>query len=201
MIHKSVGVGQVSAYVRRLFIDYQNKTPFLIYHNLLHTETVVARASEIAAVYSITETEWLILITAAWFHDCGHLFGPAPGHELRGVLKMKEFMDSFDLSEEIIEGIASCILATEMPGKPGSLLEEVLCDADLYHLGNNQFYVTDLLVKREYELRNNLLVANWDKKSLDLLMSHHFYTGYCRELLHDGKMENIKMVRARVSVE
>ena len=60
-------------FVSRLFQQYQ--TPIHVYHNLYHTKTVALRANEIALNYSLTEKEFFIVASAAWFHDVGHLFG------------------------------------------------------------------------------------------------------------------------------
>ncbi len=56
------------------------KDPSLIFHNLKHTQTVVDRTKEIAGHYHVSEKEMLILYTAAWFHDTGHLFTAPAKH-------------------------------------------------------------------------------------------------------------------------
>ncbi len=199
MIEKPVEVDQISSYVIDLFNTYQNLSPFLVYHNILHTQKVVARTTEIASYYLLNEMQMFTVVSAAWFHDCGHLFGPAMGHEQLSAIKMKEYLVTINISDRIIEGIESCILATGLPSNPKSLLEEMLCDADLYHLGTNEFQITDLLVKWEYELRNNIQASNWTEQSLSFLRSHRFYTKYCRELLNEGKIKNLNLLQEKVN--
>ena len=48
----------------------------------------------------------------------------------------------------------ACILATKLPQMPDGLLQEMLCDADLYHLGTLDFFACDVLMKKETELTN-----------------------------------------------
>ncbi|HEY6976220.1 MAG TPA: HD domain-containing protein, partial [Chitinophagaceae bacterium] len=70
---------QTENYVTGLFGKVHN--PNLVYHNLNHTETVVQRTKEIAEHYHISERDMIILCTAAWFHDTGHLFTDNAHHE------------------------------------------------------------------------------------------------------------------------
>ena len=152
-----------------------------------------------ASFYSINGTELFVVLSAAWFHDCGHLFGSAIDHEQRGVLKMQEYMEHSEVEPQIIEEIRSCILATRLPGKPQGLLEKILCDADLYHFGTDDFFLSDLLVKKEYQLRNNFLPKNWDETTLALLENHKFHTDYCRNFLAEGKKKNIIKLRDKIN--
>ena len=199
MMDRQIGVDKISSYVINLFIRYEKQAPFLVYHNLMHTQTVVERVQEIASFYSLNESNMFIVLCAAWFHDCGHLFGPAKGHESRSVAIMREYMETTGASEGILQSIASCILATHLPGNPANLREEILCDADVYHFGTREFTFTDALVKREFELINNFTPANWDQISLSLLQNYQFHTQYCRELLNAGKIANIHLVQEKIN--
>jgi predicted metal-dependent HD superfamily phosphohydrolase len=195
MLHSEKLTNQIAVYVTGLFRRYQ--TPILQYHNLVHTKNVVARSNEIAASYSLNETELFIVVAAAWFHDCGHLFGPATGHEERSALIMRKYLEEKGVEENILYEIEQCILATKLPYDPKSLLAQIVCDADLYHLGTNEFFFTNELVKKEFQLRNNYLPLNWDESTLSLLTNHTYFTTYCRTLLEQGKQKNIEMMREK----
>ncbi|MEJ7823347.1 MAG: HD domain-containing protein [Chitinophagaceae bacterium] len=187
---------QVAMHVIALYKQYQ--TPFLLYHNLEHTEFVVSRTDEIAANYSLCETELFILSTAAWFHDTGQLFGMPEQHEERSVSIMQNFLETKIIEKEIIDTIKGCILATKLSQNPTSLLEEIICDADTYNLGTEDFFKTDRLLKKEFELRNNASPDNWDKQTLELLEKHKYFTSCCRAKLEKGKQKNIEKVRSVV---
>jgi hypothetical protein len=98
------------------------------------------------------------------------------------------------VTKNIIAKVESCICATKFPYKPKSLLEEIICDADSYNLGTEDFLITDESLKKELDLRN-IPTKNWEENTLDFLVTHRYFTPYCRELLNRGKEENIDLVR------
>ena len=165
------------------------------YHNLAHTRKVVARAREISEHYSLTDAQNLILYTAAWFHDIGHLFTTIDGHEIESVIRMYDFIKGLPISSDDAKQIENCILSTRVNQKPVTFLEEILCDADLYHLGTPEFAQTDNQVKEELEMRLGITMDNWKQKSLAFLLQHEFYTSYCREQLGKGKLHNIQSLK------
>lgn len=185
---------EVATHVTELFEKFQN--PFLLYHNLKHTQTVVTRTLEIAESYSINGANLFVLSAAAWFHDVGQLFGPAKQHEQRSVNKMKIFLEAKKLDEDLLIKIERCILATILPHNPQSLPEEIIGDADTYHLGTTDFPATDALLKKETELRNNIEINNWDECTLRFLEEHQYFTPYCQQKLNKRKQNNIALVRS-----
>lgn len=184
---------QVEAKVRDTYISSPCKFP---YHNLDHTVDVVQHTTEIAAYYLLSAPEMLIVRVAAWFHDIGHLTGEMDGHEARGVVIMKDCLKPMDISETLISSIAACIMATKYPSDPHTLYEQILCDADTFHFGTPRFKATDDLVKMEVELRKKKIFTDWHTKSIALLEEHHFFTQYCQHLLGEGKLENIRWLKA-----
>ena len=188
-------IEEISAEVIGLF--NQPRVNILKYHNVEHTKTVVKRTSEIAANYNLNDTELFILSAAAWFHDTGQLVGGTNLHEYRSVILMKRFLQPKGIEKEIIDKIEGCICATKLPQNPKSLLEEIICDADTYNLGTEAFIKTDELLKKEFELRN-MSIDNWEEKTLELLLSHNYFTPYCQVLLNKGREKNIDLLRYRV---
>ena len=166
----------------------------LVYHNLKHTEKVVENTAKIACTFSLSKSEMFILLAAAWFHDTGHLIGGQQLHEDRSVLIMKTLLEEQEVDKRLIDEIEKCICATKFPHKPKSLLEEIICDADTYNLGTEDFLITDDSLKKELQLRN-IPTKNWEENTLDFLTSHRYFTPYCQELLNRGKEENIDLVR------
>lgn len=186
----SAFINRVENYCRGIFAA--SVEPGLIYHNIRHTELVVKRVQEIAANSQLTETELFVLITAAWFHDTGHLKHKEKNHEMKSVAIMCEFFAAVDIPGNLLNQISGCILATQLPARPKTLLEMILCDADLYHLGTEEFFITNELVKKEIEKRCNTTVKNWNESSLRFLKSHKYFTSYCRQKLEPGKQNNIE---------
>ena len=186
-------VEKTGTYVKRLFNQYRAND--LKYHNLEHTKSVTKRTLEIAANYSLSETELFILSAAAWFHDTGHLVGGPELHEDRSVIIMQSFLALNEVTKDIIGKIEGCICATKIPQQPKSLLQEIVCDADTYKLGTKDFLTTNKLLKKECELRG-MPVDNWDEKTLEFLQSHKYFTSYCQALLNKGREENIDLARS-----
>lgn len=192
-------LSKVEQHVKGLF--EANHNPTLLYHNLEHTEKVVARCTEIAGQYALTPQEKFILLSAAWFHDTGHLFDAGCGHEAKSVGIMRKFFELHSIDNTITEQAAACILATAMPQKPTTLLEKIICDADVYNLGTEEFKQTDPLVKAEVEQTLKTRCPNWDRTTLQFLKKHHFFTDYCNRKLEEGKAKNINLVENRIAAK
>ena len=188
---------QVEQYVTDMF--EANKKPKLIFHSFEHTRNIVKRAEEIAAHYKLTEQEMLGVYIAAWFHDTGHLFTGPENHEEKSVELMRSFMETQLPDQELIKTIEGCILATKRANEPTTLLQQIVCDADTYHLGTKEFKKTNKQVRREmaHDNKNPLTKAEWDIQTLRFLETHQYYTSYCKELLNKGKQENINKLRER----
>jgi Uncharacterized protein conserved in bacteria len=187
---------QTENYVRDLFKQYHQAN--LVFHNIGHTESVVQHVHEIAAHYELSDRENMELTIAAWFHDTGHLVTEPQQHEEKSVALMKEFMESRTDDHALIDKIAALIRVTKFPPSPQTLQEMIMADADTYHFGlNEEFKKTNKQVKKELILRN-ITTTDWEKKSLELLQKHQFYTTYCMELLNKGKEKNIRRLQKKI---
>jgi HD superfamily phosphodiesterase len=191
-------------YVTGLFND--NNKPALVFHNLEHTKNVVDRTKEIAGHYYLSENDMLAVYVAAWFHDTGYLFTTPDQHEEKSVELMKEFMKEFvtkhAADEKLIETIADCILATRAPRQHDTLLKEIICDADTYHLGTKEFKEVNQKVWEEYNQTGTVLTeAEWNEKTIELLTEHKFHTKYCKDLLEKRKQKNMKKLTKKAEVE
>jgi len=186
----------VEQHVTHLFESNKSK---LFYHSLEHTQETVKRAEEIAAHYKLSEKEMLAVYIAAWFHDTGRIFTGPENHEEKSVELMKSFMQINSPETELIQIIEGCILATKRSIKPTTLLQQILSDADTYHLGTKEFKRTNKQVRKEISLDREMSKEEYDIKTLEFLESHEFYTSYCIELLNKGKEENIKKLRHKIA--
>ena len=182
-------------YVTGLF--EQRQSPKLVFHNLEHTKAVVNRATEIAGHYQLSEKEMLVIFVAAWFHDSGYLFVKPEEHEEKGIGIMREFIEDFQLPEEMIESIEGCIMATKQPRNPQGLLQEIICDADTYHFGKKEFKKTNKSTYEEFMLSTTppQSKATFNESTVEMLEQHRFYTSYCGELLNGQKKLNMKKLK------
>src|ERR1700754_5115790 len=104
------------AFVRKTFaISVDHQYP---YHNLAHTVNVVEHVVEIGNFYELKDGDLAVIKIAGWFHDIGHLYGAYEGHEERGVVVMRGYMEQFKVPEEMIAQISGCIRVTKFPSHP-----------------------------------------------------------------------------------
>ena len=187
---------KIEEYVTGLF--EQMHAPALVFHNLEHTQNVVKHTQEIAGHYKVTEDEMLILFSAAWFHDTGHLFTEPATHESMSCEIMRKFMKDHIDDEKIIEQIQECIMATKLPRNPKNLLQQIICDADTYHLGTKEFKDTNKRAFEECSMRRGENdVEKFNEETIAMLKTHHFYTNYAKELLNERKEKNMKKLQKK----
>jgi hypothetical protein len=141
----------------------------------------------------------MILSSAAWFHDTGHLFTDNAHHEEKSAAIMKEFMMGNNNDPKLVPEIEKAILSTKAPRHPGNLLQQILCDADTYHFGTKEFKDSNKHMREEYLLNGGKMdKEQWNKKTLDMLEAHQFYTNYCLDLLEEQKKSNMKKLKKKI---
>ena len=108
------------------------------FHNLNHTKEVVNAVTEIGEQSSLTKEELEAATVAAWLHDTGYLQGPI-NHEEASVKIAGDLFRRLSTPVGKINLINNAILATRIPQSPKSMVDKVLCDADLYHLSEKNY--------------------------------------------------------------
>ena len=188
---------QVKQYVIHFFKTRGDQK--FAYHNLSHTEAVVSNAAKIASHYQLGEKDIFIVMTAAWFHDSGYFTGNPIDHETRGAAIAAQYLRGTGIDDETIQAIQGCILATRMPQSPHSLIERIVCDADLYHFGTDHFPERNKLMRKEAEWRLERKIAkeDWRKSTILFIEAHQYQTDYCRNLLQDKKNQNLKALKEK----
>lgn len=192
-------MSKIAEYVIHLFNS--QATCELCYHNLEHTKAVVKNATEMADFYHLKNKERFVLLAAAWFHDTGQLFGPMEGHEERGAYIMEQFLRSHKIDTNIRMEINNAIMVTQINRKPANLIEDILRDSDVYHLGTKDFRQIGEIVWKETEQRSGQIISDKLQKSLDFLNKHCFYTTYCKDRLFSGKKANIEYLKGLIKRE
>ncbi|EEI91031.1 HD domain protein [Sphingobacterium spiritivorum ATCC 33300] len=185
---------KVQAYVSD-FIK-QHKIAELCFHNDSHTSEVVSAATEIAHHYALNKEDLFIVLCAAYFHDLGYFHGGAKQHESRGAQLARTFLEEQSIDKHIQDQVVGCIMATRMPQQPTNLLEQILCDADLFHLGGENFETRNKLMRKEAETVGGKKIGKeeWRKQTIALMQQHHYHTDYAREKLNREKDKNLKIL-------
>lgn len=187
-------VREASRFVGRMF---RERLPaWTVYHGFNHTVRTVAAAESIGKKTGLDAEELDLLRLAAWFHDTGYLTCHK-GHEEKSARVAVRFLRARGFPEERINRVVGCILATKMPQKPRSVLERVLCDADMVSLGTTDFFMLDRRLKREVERRERRVIPalEWLNRSEALLARYRFHTPYGRKELEKGRRENLRILR------
>ncbi|PZF73716.1 Pycsar system effector family protein [Taibaiella soli] len=189
----------VAAYVRNLYATAPAETQ-LPYHNLGHVEGVVQAAVQISDHYQLEEEDYTAVYVAAWFHDVGYLTGAAEQHEMRGAALAEKWLREQNAAESLIMKVKGCIMATRLPQSPNTLIEQIICDADLFHMGTERFKETNKQVRKEVEARLGCALPDdkWYAGNIEMLQRQQYHTDYARTLLQQGKEENIKKLREKL---
>lgn len=173
-----------------VFALFRDKLPSeAVYHNFNHTEQVVAFAEEIGKAEGLDADQMEILLTAAWLHDTGYT-EVIDDHESKSKEIARAFLSEKSFPEENIKAVLGCIEATRMPQSPENLLERILCDADLYHVGSDEFREKSDLLRLEMSLLcgQDFTDREWLEKNDQFLKEHSFFTDYAFE--HFGKKKS-----------
>jgi predicted metal-dependent HD superfamily phosphohydrolase len=180
-----------------LFIA-EHFTEKICYHNIDHTLDVVEASEMIGRACGLNDAELELVIIAAWFHDTGYYLGNE-NHESESARIARDFLRKQNISDKKIATIAHCIHATKIPQNPKSLLEEVLCDADLFHLATDHFFTKSELLRQELTWCNGYMSnKRWMDLSSKFIECHHYHTDYAQKNLCPLKEANHKRLIKKI---
>ncbi|MGF7216371.1 putative metal-dependent HD superfamily phosphohydrolase [Spirosoma lacussanchae] len=192
---QAINLHHLTTYVHRFFQEHPR--PELVYHNLDHTKAVVKAVDELAQHASLTESDYQAVMAAAWFHDLGYLTGPPEQHETASADLAAAYLREAGADADFIDRVQRCILATQMPQSPQTLPEEILCDADLYHLGSDAYKDRQKRLRKELEQLSGQPISgsDWRQQNITLLEQHRYFTPYAQRHLQKGQAENLERMR------
>ena len=176
----------------------QHLSPLLKYHNLEHTKGVMRSVSEIALALGIGEKERKLLQVAAAFHDAGfmHVY---KNHEERGCVLVREYLPTLHFNDQEIDTICGMIMATKIPQSPNTILEQIIADADLDYLANDDAYnIAENLFEELQSYTALRERAQWMQLQADFLTQHHYHTEYSRQFREPGKQRYLQLVRGKI---
>lgn len=169
----------------------------LTYHNIHHTMDVVRQVQRIAEAEGIVNKEELYLLkVAALYHDCGFLF-IYDGHEEISCDLARQDLPSFGVDQPQIDRICELIMATKVPQRPNNLLEQIICDADLDYLGQDEFQTISDGLRQEF-LEFGIIESNeeWYARQLKFLEKHQYFTDSSRQFRNPVKCKHLDKLKA-----
>lgn len=169
------------------------------YHNISHTREVVQAAEKIGTLSGLNPEQLEEVMVAAWLHDVGYLKG-LQGHEEFSIAITEPFLRDHHVNEDRIKAVTGCIQATRMPQQPRNKVEEVLCDADLFHLSSPLFFDKSELLRQEIKLTHQKISKKkWLKGSVSFMECHQYFTDYGKSKLTLEKMQNVRKIHELIT--
>lgn len=176
---------------------YKDKLPDdNCYHNLTHTEEVVGVAKELARLLNVNDEDMETLIIAAWFHDIGYL-KQCEGHEEASAEMAADFLQSNNYPDDKINKVKDLIRVTRIPQRPKNLLQEIICDADLHHLGVKDFAEKGEMLRCEIEkyIDKKFSNSDWLKNNIMFFKHQEFFTPAAKEKFEAQKKINLNKIK------
>jgi uncharacterized membrane-anchored protein YitT (DUF2179 family)/predicted metal-dependent HD superfamily phosphohydrolase len=184
-------VMQVEAAIDFIIQKLKTELPSnLVYHNVHHTTEVLKHVTELAKLEGIGANELKLLRTAAAFHDAGFI-EVYNGHEAVSCKYAVELLPQFGYGETEILAIQHLIMATKIPQSPTNKLAQILCDADLYYLGTDDY--GSFSQKLYAEFLDQEMVEDkmdWQRQQIVFLSSHQYFTKTAQTILFNKQKKN-----------
>jgi predicted metal-dependent HD superfamily phosphohydrolase len=140
----------------------------------------------------------LLLRTAALFHDMGQIV-QSEGHENISSNYAREILPLYHYTQEQIEKICSLIMATHLPPKPKTLMECIICDADLDYLGRSDFIPVSDTLYEELRMQNLISDKNtWNKQQIEFISAHTYFTNFAKNNREVNKQNQVKRLQSLI---
>lgn len=181
-------------YVSRLLRE--QLTPDHRYHNLEHTLSMRDECLVLGKILGISEDDMETLELAALFHDTGFI-NCYDNHEAESCKIAETFLSANGYPAGRIQPVVQCIQATALGTPPSHRLHEIVKDADLSHLGRNDY--ADFIETLRHEwlvFRNEAYTqAQWYKLNHQFLKNHQYLTYAARERYDDARRQNQRLLK------
>ena len=171
----------------------------LTYHGIHHTLDVLDAALKIAASENLSEEDIKLLRIAILYHDAGFT-AKYKNHEDKGCEMVRKNLPAFGYSDKEIEIVCGMIAATKIPQNPHTLLEKIICDADLDYLGRNDFYKISNTLFEEMKIYGHIHdEKEWNKIQKKFLGKHQYYTEFGKKNREHKKQQYLQEIRQLLS--
>lgn len=194
MILQTEVLDKTQQFVESLFA--KQLPPHFIYHNLKHTKEVVAAVQVIGTGSHLSEPDLETVLLAGWLHDTGYCFRNEH-HEDESIRVARQVLMEQEFPAARIAQVIGCIEATKSPQQPKNVLEEVLCDADMYHTTSEAYLEKAELLRQEVmEISKSVIgKKEWMYTNREFLKSLRFYTDFAKFEMEPAKEKNIKRIK------
>ncbi len=192
-------IEKAKAFVTEQFGSFSSE---YVYHNLKHTEQVVAAIKSLSETFQLKHEDNEALELAAWFHDISYATD-RDDHETKSAEVAKQFLQKESVDELTIQKVQRIILATKMHYKPLDFLEMIMRDADSAHLGKKNMPKRASLLRMEWQLTQNEIFTDleWAQKNEEFLAGHQYYTTIAQSEWEPLKAKHLKQIRKTIKAQ
>ncbi len=166
----------------------------LYFHNLKHTIDVYTQVELIARAEEVSEEDILLLRTAALFQDFGYIYDYDNPQE-RSKEIAKELLTQYHYDQQQVEKVMELLDATRLPMNPKNILEAIICDATLCHIGRVDYKILTQNLCKELKAYKKLKnKKTWYQQQLEFVKTHKFYTDTANIIRDIKKEEQVKVL-------
>jgi len=183
--------------LRRRAIEILNSelSEKLFYHGVHHTMDVLKVCNDYLRRLKINGRDAKLLRIGALLHDIGFTVSNND-HEEHGVVIAKRLMKEYGFSTNDFQIVKGLILATRIPQAPKTLLEEILCDADLDYLGKKNFQPISNYLYKELQAYDIISDKNsWNMIQIKFLEAHSYHTDFAKKNRQPEKEKRIEELK------
>ena len=91
-------------------------------------------------------------------------------------------------------------MATSLPPKPKTLLQKIICDADLDYLGRSDFIPVSNTLYDELKAQDKIGSLNdWNKLQVKFISGHHYFTKTAQSLREVNKQKQIDRIQSLIT--
>ena len=195
-IYSSINYMKAERHIMKVLEDQLSMN--LHYHSIRHTKDVTEAAERIALMEGITDEDLFLLKSAASYHDAGFVEKYDQNEEI-GMRMARDTLPKYGYTKSQIDVIDGLIKATEIPQSPKTLLEQIMCDADLDYLGRDDFHeIADLLRK---ELKEHGKINSdrlWDEIQVKFLTQHTYFTKSAISTRQKKKLKHLEEIKHKL---
>lgn len=167
----------------------------LYYHGTHHTVDVLEVCNQYIEREKIGDRDALMLRAGVLFHDFGFTRS-FENHEKNGAYLAEKILPEFGFSKEEIEVVKGLIMATRIPQSPKTLLERIICDADLDYLGRDDYYPISKTLFMELKSLDKIAdEKQWNELQIRFLEAHEYHTNFAIENRQPEKEKRIEELR------
>ena len=198
-MHSAISYYKAERHIMRIL--EKGLSPNLYYHCIEHTKDVVRAAESIAIQEGVTDEGLYLLKSAATYHDAGFV-EDYDNNEPIGARMAEEVLPQYGYTPDQIEEVKRLIYVTEIPHRPATLLEEIMCDADLDYLGRDDFHQIADRLRRELKEQGKIKSdRQWDEIQVKFLTEHRFFTKTSIRNRHAKKVQNLNEIKKRLQLD